>query len=172
MTQRHLSNIAKATPVDTQRHGNTPHIRKFKDVEPKFKGEEGLKRAWAHIVSQKALKDGNIITGDPDTLRSFKPTAETLKFILGNPAANTDFHDERRLAIEAHADLGVSGSQYRDICSSMYSGTMISMPVDSLAGFGRLVAVPPLSSGGVSMTSMATLCGNWMATGASSISCT
>lgn len=62
VTQRHLSNIAKATPVDTQRHGNTPHIRKFKDVEPKFKGEEGLKRAWAHIVSQKALKDGNIIT--------------------------------------------------------------------------------------------------------------
>src|SRR5690606_8790192 len=35
----------------------------------------------------------------------------------------------------------------------MYSGTMISMPVLSLAGFGRLVAVPPLCSGGVSTTS-------------------
>jgi elongation factor P len=34
------------------------------------------------------------------------------------------------------------------------------------------VAVPPLSSGGVSITSIATDCGNWMATGASSISCT
>jgi hypothetical protein len=31
----------------------------------------------------------------------------------------------------------------------MYSGTMISMPVLRRAGFGRLVAVPPLSSGGV-----------------------
>jgi hypothetical protein len=29
----------------------------------------------------------------------------------------------------------------------MYSGTMISIPVESLAGLGRLVAVPPLSSG-------------------------
>ena len=54
----------------------------------------------------------------------------------------------------------------------MYSGTMISMPVDSLAGFGRLVAVPPLSSGGVSMTSIATLCGSCNATGASSMICT
>ena len=44
-------------------------------------------------------------------------------------------------------------------------GTMISMPVDSFAGFGRLVAVPPLSSGGVSITSIATLCGNCIATG-------
>lgn len=81
-------------------------------------------------------KDGNIITGDPDTLRSFKPTAETLKFILGNPAANTDFHDERRLAIEAHADLGVSGSQYRDICSSMYSGTMTKL-AQIILGLGK-----------------------------------
>src|SRR5688572_16491226 len=54
----------------------------------------------------------------------------------------------------------------------MYSGTMISMPVDSLAGFGRLVAVPPLSSGGVSITSTATLCGSCSATGASSMICT
>ena len=51
----------------------------------------------------------------------------------------------------------------------MYSGTMISMPVLSLAGFGRLVAVPPLSSGGVSMTSIATLAGNCTATGRSSM---
>jgi hypothetical protein len=40
----------------------------------------------------------------------------------------------------------------------MYSGTWISMPVLSLAGFGRLVAVPPLSSGGVSTTSSVTVC--------------
>jgi hypothetical protein len=33
-----------------------------------------------------------------------------------------------------------------------YSGTMISMPVLSFAGFGRLVAVAPRSSGAVSTT--------------------
>ncbi|MNI97702.1 hypothetical protein D3C73_1564000 [compost metagenome] len=54
----------------------------------------------------------------------------------------------------------------------MYSGTMISMPVLSLAGFGRLVAVPPFSSGGVSITSSTTEAGSWMATGCSSITCT
>jgi hypothetical protein len=54
----------------------------------------------------------------------------------------------------------------------MYSGTWISMPVDSLAGFGRFVAVAPLSSGAVSTTSSTTDCGSCSATGASSISCT
>ena len=52
---------------------------------------------------------------------------------------------------------------------AMYSGTWISMPVDSRAGFGRLVAVPPFSSGGVSTTSSATVCGSCTATGASSM---
>lgn len=81
-------------------------------------------------------KDGNIIAGDPDVLRSFKPTAETLKFILGNPAVNADFHDEKRLAIAASADLGVSGSQYTDICSSMYSGTMTKL-AQIILGLGK-----------------------------------
>ena len=85
-------------------------------------------------------KDGNVIAGDPDTLRSFKPTAETLKFILGKPELNADFHDERRLAIQAHADLGVSGSQYRDICSSMYSGTMTKL-AQIILGLGKSTRV-------------------------------
>lgn len=51
----------------------------------------------------------------------------------------------------------------------MYSGTMISMPVESRAGFGRLVAVPPFISGGVSMTSSVTVAGSCSATGASSM---
>ena len=39
------------------------------------------------------------------------------------------------------------------------------------AGFGRLVAVPPLSSGGVSTTSRTTLAGSSTATGTSSMIC-
>lgn len=62
VTKRHVSNIDKATPVDPGRHGATPHIRKFKDIEARFKGEEGLKRAVAHIVSMKELKEGRIVT--------------------------------------------------------------------------------------------------------------
>lgn len=81
-------------------------------------------------------KDGSIIGGDPDVLRSFKPTAETLKFILGDPEINADFHDEKRLAIEASTDLGVTGSQYTDICSSMYSGTMTKL-AQIILGLGK-----------------------------------
>lgn len=62
VTRRHVTNIATAKAVDTGRAGGAPHIRKFKDAEPKFKGEEGLKRACAHILSMKEIKQGNIIT--------------------------------------------------------------------------------------------------------------
>ena len=108
------------------------------EVNVQIVGQQAYIRITGGVydILSGVTKDGNIITGDPDTLRSFKPTAETLKFILGNPAANTDFHDERRLAIEAHADLGVSGSQYRDICSSMYSGTMTKL-AQIILGLGK-----------------------------------
>jgi hypothetical protein len=79
---------------------------------------------------------GDIISGDPDTLRSFKPTTETLKIILGDTPANAAFHDEKRLAVSAHADLGVGGSQYKNICPSMYSGTMTKL-VQSILGLGK-----------------------------------
>src|SRR5579885_1861397 len=54
----------------------------------------------------------------------------------------------------------------------MYSGTWISMPVWSLAGLVRLVALAPFSSGTVSTTVSATLAGTCRATGASLINCT
>src|SRR5690606_18596737 len=56
--------------------------------------------------------------------------------------------------------------------TAMYSGTMISRPVETFAGLGRLVAVPPLSSGAVSTTSSPTLGGSCRPTGSPSISCT
>lgn len=60
LTQRHVQNIVSSKPVEVSR--GAPSIRKFKDVDPQFKGEEGLKRAVAHIVSMKELKEGNIVT--------------------------------------------------------------------------------------------------------------
>lgn len=84
---------------------------------------------------------GDIVSGDPDVLQSFKPTTETVQFILGNPTVNTPFHDEKRLAISAHADLGVSGSQYKEICPSMYSGTMTKL-VQCILGLGKNKKTP------------------------------
>src|SRR5690348_4596394 len=54
----------------------------------------------------------------------------------------------------------------------MYSGTCTSMPVFSLAGLLRLVALEPFISGAVSTTVSTTLVGTCRPTGASSISCT
>jgi hypothetical protein len=82
VTKRHVQNIAKSTPVDTGRHGGAPHIRKFKDVEPKFKGEEGLKRAVAHIVSMKELKQGNIVTPAQVFDQMFGKTNPTMSMIM------------------------------------------------------------------------------------------
>lgn len=58
VTERHVSNIAAARPVDQQR-GQSAHIRRFKDVEPKFKGEEGLKRVMCQLHSALDVKTGH-----------------------------------------------------------------------------------------------------------------
>lgn len=58
VTQRHLTNIAGARPVDQQRGAPGVHIRRFKDVEPRFKGEEGLKRVMCQLQSALDLKAG------------------------------------------------------------------------------------------------------------------
>lgn len=58
VTERHVSNIAAARPIDQQRSGASAHIRRFKDVEPKFKGEEGLKRVMCQLHSALDLKTG------------------------------------------------------------------------------------------------------------------
>lgn len=61
--RRHVINIASAREVDSTARGAPQiYVPKFKDVEPSFKGEEGLKRAVAHIVSMKAIKAGEMLT--------------------------------------------------------------------------------------------------------------
>lgn len=63
--QRHVSNIAVAKAVDaTPTRSGAPYgfVKKRNDVEPRFKGEEGLKRAVAHIVSMKAMKEGRLLS--------------------------------------------------------------------------------------------------------------
>lgn len=82
VTKRHVQNIAKSTPVDTGRHGGAPHVRKYKDVDPKFKGEEGLKRAVAHIISMKELKQGNIITPVQVFDKLFGKTNPTMAMVM------------------------------------------------------------------------------------------
>lgn len=84
------------------------------------------------------VKAGQIITGTPDVLRSFKPTQQCWQYPLKkregtSPAA---FHDEPKLAIAAHANTGLSGSQYEKLCSSMYSGRM-AKAVQVILGIGK-----------------------------------
>lgn len=87
--QRHVSNIAVARPVDTSVTRGAPqiHLRKYKDVTPRFKGEEGLKRAWAHIVSQKALKDGDIITPAQVFEKAYGKTNPTMLMVMKTAVA-------------------------------------------------------------------------------------
>lgn len=84
------------------------------------------------------VRDGDIITGDPDTLRDYKPTLQAWKFPLKKRAgtSTTAFHDEPKLAIEAHADLDASGSQYTEIAASMYSGLM-AKAAQLILGYGK-----------------------------------
>lgn len=84
------------------------------------------------------VKGGTIIAGDPDVLRSFKPTQQCWAFPLKKREGTSPsaFHDEPILAIEAHANVGVTGSQYTDLCSSMYSGLM-AKAVQVILGIGK-----------------------------------
>lgn len=84
-----------------------------------------------------AIKAGDLIdlpipAGSPagtkpkKTLRNFRPTVQTWQYPLkSDPTKSPDaYNDEPRLGVEAHADIGVTGSQYTDLCASMYSGEM------------------------------------------------
>lgn len=82
----HVARIATAKPVDGGR-GPSFHVRKFKDVEPKFKGEEGLKRAQAHIVSMKELRDGNVVTPAQVFERLYGRTNPTMLQIMKSGVA-------------------------------------------------------------------------------------
>ncbi len=62
VTQRHVTNIAAARPVDQTRSAPYGYVKKLNDVEERFKGETGLKRALANIVAQKEVKMGNMVT--------------------------------------------------------------------------------------------------------------
>lgn len=73
-----------------------------------------------------------------DVLRSYKPTTQAWTYVLKKDPAKSPsaFNDEALLAISAHADLGVSGSQYQDVCPSMYSGLM-AQAVQVILGLGK-----------------------------------
>lgn len=88
------------------------------------------------------VRDGEIITGDPDTLHEFKPTLQAWKYPLKKRAgtSTTAFHDEPKLVIEAHADLDASGSQYTEIAASMYSGLMVKA-AQLILGYGKYQVV-------------------------------
>jgi HK97 family phage major capsid protein/HK97 family phage prohead protease len=62
VTQRHLSNISGAKPVDQSRGAPYGFVKKFTDADEKFKGETGLKRAIAEIYAQSQIKRGNIVS--------------------------------------------------------------------------------------------------------------
>lgn len=96
------------------------------------------------------VKDGELVElpvpeGSPPgttpvtTLRSFRATPQCSQYAKGGSA--TVFHDMDRLAVEAHADMGISGSQYTDLCASMYSGTMAKV-VQIIMGYGKTKGSP------------------------------
>lgn len=58
VTQRHVTNIAKAVPVDTGRGGGYRGVKKFTDQEARFKGEEGVKRFVATTIATLDAKKG------------------------------------------------------------------------------------------------------------------
>jgi len=66
VTKRHVQNIATARPVETRGagagRGGMGFVKKFTDVEERFKGENGLKRAMANLIAQKEVKAGNLVT--------------------------------------------------------------------------------------------------------------
>jgi HK97 family phage prohead protease len=94
VTRRHVTAIQRATPVDTSssRPVGAPHLRKFKDVEPTFKGEEGLKRAVSHIISMKSLKEGNMVSPAQVFDQKFGKTNPTMLQVMKTavPGGGTD----------------------------------------------------------------------------------
>lgn len=110
------------------------------DVNVQIVGEHEYIRlsGQSFNILSGVVRDGEIITGDPDTLRDYKPTLQAWKFPLKKRAgtSTTAFHDEPKLAIEAHADLDASGSQYTDIAASMYSGLM-AKAAQLILGYGK-----------------------------------
>lgn len=120
VTKRHVSNISKAAPVEGERHGGSPHIRKFKDVEPKFKGEEGLKRAAAHILSMKELKNGNIITPAQAFDQMYGKTNPTMAMIMKTAVAGGGT-DSGEWGAEL---LGVDNRYTGDFIEYLYGATV------------------------------------------------
>lgn len=80
--------VQRARPISPeQRRAPEIHVKKFKDVDEKFKGEIGLKRAIAHIVSMKELKEGNIVTPAQVAERMFGKTNPTLVAVMKTAVA-------------------------------------------------------------------------------------
>lgn len=89
---------------------------------------------------------GTITTGSPDVLHEFHIDAGAWRTVYKqkaiyapyNEAGDTAlWYDEKNLALTAHADLGTSGSQYCNVCSSMYSGLM-AKAAQAILGLGKL----------------------------------
>ena len=110
------------------------------EVEVRIVGDQRFIRisGGSYDVLSGVVQGGSIIAGDPDVLRDFKPTVQCWSYPLKKRegTSTTAFHDEPILAIDAHANAGVSGSQYTDLCSSMYSGLM-AKAVQVILGIGK-----------------------------------
>lgn len=104
-------------------------------------------------VLSGVIKGGEIIEipppeGSPEgtaptkTLRNYKPTLQAWTYPLKEDPAKSPsaFNDEPRLAVEAHTDLPITGSQYADLTPSMYSGLM-AKAVQIIMGYGKQTKV-------------------------------
>lgn len=117
--------------------GDTEHVYIYAD--PVVTGREKVGDELVGILSG-VTRGGSIIAGSPDVLRDFRPTQQAWVYALkSDPAKNPSiWHDEARLAIGVHPDLGLPGeSQYQNLCPSMYTGRMAKL-VQLLLGYGKL----------------------------------
>ena len=149
-----------------EHNGTTYQVRDIERSSPQGRGGNVKFRFTMYSVPGGNKFDLSL--GGDDELREVELSRRqvTYSYRDGDPTAGGGYQSAR----PANSPVLVFTSTRSPLV--MYSGTWISMPVDSFAGFGRLVAVPPLSSGGVSTTSIATLCGSCTATGISSMICT
>ena len=97
------------------------------------------------------VKDGKIVNIVPpvlgsqpyEILREYKPTKQAVKYPLKGKGSDASFNDEKRLAVRVEAGVDpdyphlTTTSQYKGLCSSMYSGYM-AKAVQVIMGYGKL----------------------------------
>ena len=86
IAKRHSDNIATARPVTDSKSGarGAPYgfVKKLSDVEDKFKGETGLKRAMCHVLSMSEVKQGRFVTPDQIAAKMYGKTNPTLVTVM------------------------------------------------------------------------------------------